>query len=149
MASTADARDPLQGTSLCHFRIRGTKKSQELPGEKICHPQRSRIPTCSKQWPCRDNGATNPKSWRKDLHQNQISWEGRRFRQARTLGPYSGETECISLKHRSERRSLITPRIQIQPRREAHQLRDCLSLVWWDSIWKSKWISLRKFSNSW
>ena len=92
-------RDPFQGTSLWYFRIRGTKKKKKIlraSREKICNPQRVRIPTDSKQWPCRDNGATNSKSWRKDLHQTtDLLWRQMFQTGKNSWAPFSGETECV------------------------------------------------------
>ena len=89
------------------FQNKGDKKKiSRASREKICHPQRSRIPTCSKQWPCRDNGATNPKSWRKDLHQTTDLLGGQKFSDRKELlSPlFRRNRVCISLKHRSESR---------------------------------------------
>ena len=140
-------REPFQGTSLCHFRIRGTKKKKisRASREKICHPQRMRIldqiisdqslsrvqlfatpwiaaiPTYSKQWPCRDNGATNPKSWRKDLHQTTDLLWGQTFSDRQELlGPLLRRNKSVYFTKTQEgEQGAITSRIQIQLRREA------------------------------
>ena len=77
----------------------------------MCNPQRVRIPTDSKQWPCRDNGATNSKSWRKDLHQTtDLLWRQTFSDRQELLGSFLRRNRvCISLKHRSESREPWDP----------------------------------------
>lgn len=89
-------RDPLQGTSLCHFRIRGTKKkSQELPGRKyVIHKGVESQPALNND-PAETMGPQTPNPEGKICTKPQISWEGRHFQTGKnSWAPYSGETEC-------------------------------------------------------
>ena len=105
---------PIPRNIIMIFQNKGDKKKKKISRasrEKMCNPQRVRIPTDSKQWPCRDNGATNSKSWRKDLHQTtDLLWRQTFSDRQELLGSFLRRNRvCISLKHRSESREPWDP----------------------------------------